>query len=605
MTRKYICTILIMVMITSLPQTTFASEILITKSISVFGEPKYKEGFTHFDYVNPLAPKRGKIKHPVYGTFDSLNPFIIKGIASPQIMLIYDTLLTQSADDHYSAYGLVASKIHQPSNKSWIAFEINPKAKFHDGKKITASDIKFTFEILRSKGSPFYRIYYSDVKQVTTINDSFIRFDFKQNSNNKELPLIIGQMPILPKHYWKNKDFTKTTLEIPLGSGPYRLSKIQAGKQLTFQRVKNYWAKDLNVNIGTYNFDTLQFDYYKDTTISLQALSSGDLDLREEYISKLWATSYDFPAIKNGDIIKAEIPHQRIPQMQAFFFNIRKDKFQDRNVRKAISLTFNFEWANKHLFYNQYKRTTSFFDNSELSAQGLPNTEEIKLLAPYKDILPKDIFSPLPNIPYNKNFMDVRTHLRQAVKLLKQSGYDFIDGKMTNLQTKQTLEFEIITNAANGNTFDRVLMPFINNLAKIGIKANLKKLDVNIYKNRYDKFDFDMIIGSFPQSHLPGNEQKEYWGSEAATRFGSRNIIGIQHPAIDSIIEKIISSNTKDNLVIATKCLDRILLKEYYAIPHWHLPYSRIAYKNIFGIPKITPPNGYQLMTWWIKEDKK
>lgn len=573
--------------------------------LSLYGEPKYTS-LKNFDYANPNAHKGGRIVLPAYGGFDSFNPFIFKGVPAYEAAgLTLDTLAVVPSDDISTAYPLVAEKFDLAPDHSYIGFILNPKARFHDGSKITADDVIFSFNSLVEKGSPLYKIYYSDVERVEKIDDNEVRFYFKPQSQNKELPLILAQLPVLSAKYWEGKDFAKPELKPMLTSGPYKVSKFEPGKFVVLERVKNYWAQNLPSRKGFFNFDEVRYDYYQDTTVTLQALFAGNIDLREEYIAKIWVTGYDNEQVKNGSIKKEELAHNNTAILQSFVFNLRRPQFQDKRVRQAIGLAFNFEWANQNLFYNQYRRLDSYFSNSEMAATGKPQGKELAILKQFAKDLPPEVFGELPSPPYHADYRKTREYLKQAVALLKEAGYDFVDGKMVNLETKQPLEVEVISNTANGASFTRVMLPFISNLAKIGIKMSFRNIEVNIFKNRLDNFDFDMAILSYPMSQMPGNEQKEMWGSQAADNKGSMNWAGVKNPIAEELINGFIKAQNKDDYLAYIKAFDRVMRHEYYLIPQWYAPYQRVAYRDKFEHPKTDLKVGLQTMTWWMKGVKK
>lgn len=573
--------------------------------IALYGEAAYDSGFKNFTYVNPEAPKGGRIVMPDYGGFDSFNPFIFKGISpATAVSLTLDTLAISPADDPSVAYPLLAEKFELPKDKSFVGFILNSKARFHNGTPVTADDVIFSFNSLIEKGQPLYKMYYADVERVEKINDLHVRFYFRKGSNNRELPLILSQMSILSKAGWDGKDFAKPSLKPMLGSGPYKIKNFQPGKFVVLERIKNYWAENLPTRKGFFNFDEIRFDFYQDTTVTLQALFSGNIDVREEYIAKIWMTGYNNDKIKNKQIIKEEIEHNNPAILQSFAFNIRKPKFSDRRVREAIGLAFNFDWANNKLFYNQYQRLYSYFTNTGMEATGLPQGHERQLLLPYKKQLPSSVFSKEFANPKHPDFKASRENLRLAVSLLKDAGYDFVDGKMTNLKTGEPLEFEVLSNSANGSSFTRVMLPFIDNLKKIGIKAVFRNLEVNIFKNRLDNFDFDMAIVSYGVSRMPGNEQREMWGSRSADTKGSYNVIGIKNQVVDALIEGLIKAQKKEDYEAHVRALDRVLLNEHYVIFQWYSPHNRVAYQNKFEYPQTKIKVGYQPFTWWIKKEK-
>lgn len=577
---------------------------VISDCIALYGESKYKSWFKHFDYVNAKAPQGGRLVLPAYGTFDNFNPYIFKGVAATFVAsLSFETLGFSPADDPFTVYPLLAEKFDLPKDKSYVGFILNPKAKFSDGSAVLADDVIYSFKAITEQGSPIYKMYYADVDRVEKINEREVRFYFKKNIKNKELPLILSQFSVFSAKDWKDKDFSKPRLEVPLGSGPYKVIDFQVNKFVELKKNPQYWGKNLPSRRGFFNFETIRYDYYQDTTVTLQALFAGNIDAREEYIAKIWMTGYDNELVKSGKIIKEQLEHNNPAMLQNFAFNLRRSKFEDRRVRKAIDLAFNFEWANTKLFYGQYRRLFSYFTNTGMEAVGLPEGKEKEILQRYKDRLNPEIFSVPYSPTFNIDMNNSRENLKKAVSLLKEAGYDFVDGKMTNLSTKEPLEFEILSSSANGSTFTKVMLPFIENLRKIGIKAVFRNLEINIFKNRLDNFDFDVAIISYPVSQLPGNEQREYWGSESADIKGSNNIIGIKNPVIDDLIKGLVAVQKKEDYVAYVKALDRVLLSENYMIFQWYSPYSRIAYRNKFGKPAAKYKIGFQPYLWWVKED--
>lgn len=571
--------------------------------IALYGEAKYPADFTHFAYVNPDAPKGGKIVMPEYGGFDNFNPFIFKGSASGTVAsLIWDTLGYSPLDDVATVYPLLAKEFELPEDKNYVGFILDENARFADGSPVTADDVIFSFNALVEKGAPIYRVYYADVESVKKINDRHVRFIFKPNSQNKELPLILSQLNIFSEKDWENRDFAKPSLQIPLGNGPYKIKSFQAGKYIVLERNPDYWGQNLPSRKGFFNFDEVRIDYYQDTTVTLQALFSGNIDVREEYIAKIWATGYDNDLVKSGHVIKKAIEHHNPAILQHFAFNLRRPKFQDKRIRRAIDLAFNFEWANEKLFYGQYQRLYSYFTNTDMEATGLPSGLEKEVLEEYRADLSDDVFTKPFSLPDNSTPYKLRQNLKQAVKLLNEAGYDFVDGKMTNLKTGEPLEFEILSNSANGTTFTRVMLPFIANLQKIGIKATFRNLEVNVFKNRMDNFDFDVAIMSYRMSSMPGNELKEMFGSQSADVKGSYNIMGIKNPVVDSLIDKIVTAQDKQHYEAYVKALDRVLLSEYYLMFQWYSKFNRVGYQNKFGIPQTDIKTGYQPFTWWSKE---
>ena len=576
------------------------AEINIAHAIAMHGEPKYPDSFQYVDYANPDAPKGGKIILSSTGSYDSFNPFILKGTAAAGIGNLYETLTTGSSDEAFTEYGLIAKTIEWPDDRSWVAFTIREEAVWHDGKKISPEDVIWTFNTLMEKGHPFYKYYYGDVVEVIQENDNKVRFNFKGNTN-LELPLIVGQLPVLPKHYWTNKNFEETSMDIPIGSGPYKIKTFDAGRTITYELDSDYWGRDIPIKKGTENFGVIQYEYYKDRSIEREAFKSGDIDLFSENTSKDWATSYDTPAVQNGLIKKELIEHQNPQGMQGFAFNTRKEIFEDKRVREALSYAFDFEWTNKNLFYNAYKRTNSFFENSELASSGVPSGGELDLLNDYRELLPQKLFQEEYNPPKTDGSGFMRKELQEATKLLQDAGWELQEGKLINKKSGSKFEFELLLVSP---AFERIVLPFKDNLAKLGIDVSVRTIDSAQYQNRLDGFDFDMIVSTFSQSLSPGNEQRNFWGSDAAKTNGSRNIIGISNEVIDSLIEKVISAKDREDLIVTTRALDRVLLWNHYVIPQWHISAYRTLYWDIFDKPSVRPKYSLGTNTWWVDADK-
>ncbi len=586
--------------LTSLASMATADEPEWSHGLAMHGDLKYGSDFENFDYVNPDAPKGGKVRLAAIGTFDSLNGFIVKGNAAVGIGAIYDSLMSNSADEAFSEYGQLAEAVRTPEDRSWVEFRLRPEARWHDGKPVTPDDVIWTFNTLLNEGSPFYRFYYGNVIKAYQTGERTVRFDFKE-STNRELPLIMGQLTVLPKHYWADKEFNKTTLEPPLGSGPYRIAKVDPGRSITLERVEDYWGASVPTQKGLFNFDEIQFDYYRDTTVALEAFKAGRFDYRAENASKLWATAYESPQVKDGRIKKEEIAHNRSTGMQAFVFNTRRDMFKDKNVRKALAYAFDFEWSNKALFYGQYTRTRSYFDNSELAATGLPSEDELKILEPLRGRIPDEVFTTEYNPPFTEGQRGLRTNLRTASKLLNDAGWVIKGKQRVNEKTGQALDFEILLVSP---LFERIVLPFAKNLEKLGVNASVRTVDSSQYRRRLDTYDYDVIVGGAGQSLSPGNEQRSFWGSVSADQEGSRNTIGIKDKAIDELIETLIAAPDRQSLITATRALDRVLQWGHYVIPQWHIPYDRVAYWNMFGRPDVTPTRGNQFFAWWVDPDK-
>ena len=567
-----------------------------THGVSLFGDLKYGPDFKNFDYVNPDAPKDGTMRRSAIGTFDTLNPFVIKGTPPSGVGEVFDTLAVRSEDEPSSIYGLVAENIELAPDKLSVLYTIRKEARFHDGAPMTPDDVVWTFEMLRAKGQPHYRSYYGDVTKVGKEGERGIRFYFK-SAENRELPQILGEMPVLSKVYWSGRDFEKTTLDPPLGSGPYKIESLDPGRSITYRRVADYWAADLPVNKGRYNVDVIRYDYYRDTTIALEAFKAGQYDVRSEISSKNWATGYDSPAFRAGLIKKEEIPNELPSGMQGFGYNLRRSLFQDPRVREALAYAFDFEWSNKELFYGAYTRTRSYFDNSELAATGMPQGEELKILEKFRGRIPEAVFTTEYEPPKYDGSGNIRDGLRAALKLLKEAGWAFKGEKLVNDETGQPFEFEILLVQPE---FERIVLPFKKNLERMGINARVRTIDPAQYQKRMETFDYDMTVVGFGESLSPGNEQREFWGSQAADEQGSNNLLGIKNPVIDELIEELIRAPDRPSLVAHTRALDRVLQYGYYVIPNYHLSAFRVAYWDKFRRPAISPKYAVGLDTWWV-----
>ncbi len=586
----------------AMPSLASAEQKLIERAhaIAMHGEPKYPAGFPHFDYVDPNAPKAGTMHMSASGTFDSFNPYIPKGNPAGAGSTT-ETLLTASADEPFTEYGLIAELMTYPEDRSWITFHLNPKARWHDGRPITPEDVVFSLNTLKEKGQPFYRFYYGSVASAEVTGERDVTFRF-QGGENRELPLILGQLPVLPKHYWEDRDFTKTTLEPPLGSGPYKVANFEPGRYVVLERVEDYWGKDLNVNRGQNNFDRIRYDYYRDPTVIREAVKAGDIDFYMENQAKAWAQDYNIEAVRNGWLKKEAIPHERPAGMQAFVMNLRRSVFADIRVRKAIALAFDFEWTNENLFFGQYTRSTSLFSNSELAASGPPSPEELELLEPYRDRLSSEVFGPPPEPPVTDGSGWPRDNLRKAFALLFEAGYEVRDLKMVDAETGRQLRFEMLLRA--GGAFRRVVLPFQRNLRRLGIDMIIREVDDAQYINRIRARDYDMISLGWGQSDLPGNEQRSYWTSEAADQPSSRNYAGLKDPVVDVLVQKLIAAPTRQVLVTRTRALDRVLLSHHFVVPNWYLSVDRILYWDKFSYPAVIPRMGTDISMWWWDEEK-
>jgi microcin C transport system substrate-binding protein len=570
-----------------------------THGLSIHGDLKYPPGFRHFAYVNPAAPKGGDVRLAATGTFDNLNPFILKGVPAQGMGSTFETLLVPSSDEPSSEYGLVAETVETPPDRSWVAFTLRAAARFHDGSPVTVDDVMWTFETLRTKGHPLYRTYYGAVASVEKTGPRTVRFTFKPG-DNRELPVILGQLPVLSKAYWSGRDFAKTTLEPPLGSGPYRVESFEPGRSITYRRVPDYWAAAVPVNVGRYNFDTIRYDYYRDDTVALEAFKGGAYDLRQEPSSKNWARAYDVPAVRDGRIRKEQIPNEVPTGMQGFVFNTRRPIFRDPRVRAALAAAFDFEWSNAHLFYGAYTRTRSYFSNSELASRGLPSPAELAVLEPFRGRVPDEVFTREYQPPSTEPG-GLRPNLVRALELLKEAGWVVRDLRLVNAETGEPFTFEILLDDA---TFERIALPFVKNLERLGITARVRTVDSAQYEYRLKQFDFDMTVAVFPQSLSPGNEQVDYWASVSADTPGSRNLPGVRDPVVDKLIELLIAAPDRAALVARTRALDRVLLWGHYVIPHFHISAFRVAYWDRFGRPKVPPKYELGVDTWWIDPQK-
>ena len=579
-----------------MPSTGFASS-----SIALGYTPKYADGFKHFDYVNPNAPKGGTMIVPGFGSFDSFNPFVLKGESADGIrQLIFEPLMVQSQDEAYSLYARLARDIQLASDKLSVTFRLDPRARFSNGDPVLAEDVKFTFDTLTSdKAHPRFRFYWADIKRAVVVNKYTIRFEFTRV--NPELHLIIAQMPVFSRKWVGDKSFDKLSRVFPIGSGPYTIEKFQLGKEIVYKRNPNYWARDLPSSKGMYNFDHIIYKYYRDETIMLEALKAGEYDFMLVNHSKQWARDYVGPQFDDGRIIKKELRHKNNAGMQGFVFNTRREIFKDRRVRRAVSLAFDFDWSNKNLFYNQYTRCNSFFSNSELASSGLPLGDELALLNQYRKQLSEDIFTKVWQPPKTDYPGALRKNLRQAQRLLNEAGWRVKDGVLQN-KAGRKFEFDVML-AQKG--FERIMAPFAYNLRKLGIIVHYRTVDVSLYNERMRSFNFDMVVASFGESQSPGNEQYDYWSSRAADQEGSQNYIGIKNPVVDALVNKVVFAKNRKALVTATHALDRVLLHGDYVIPNWYIATHRIAYWDKFDYPKTLSlyyqAEPWALSTWWLK----
>lgn len=565
-------------------------------ALSIHGDVKYGPDFAHFDYADPDAPKGGAVTLAAIGTYDSFNGFILKGVPAASLGLIYDTLMIGAEDEPFTEYGLLAESVDMPEDRSWVEFALRPEARWHDGAPVTADDVVWTFETLREKGHPFFRQYYADVESVASPAPGRVRFAFS-DTTNRELPLIVGQLTVLPRHYWEARDFEETTLEPPPGSGPYRIAEFDAGRSITYERAPDYWGRGLPVNRGRNNFDRVRFDYYRDNTIALEAFKAGEIDFRVENNSKDWATQYDFPARAEGHVVVDEVGHEIGTGMQGFWFNTRKDKFADARVRDALAHAFDFEWTNENLFYGQYARTESFYSNTELAASGRPEGLEAEILECFRGRLPEAAFG-APLAPPSTAGGSIRANLRKARGLLEEAGWAVRGGALVREATGAPMEIEFLLVSP---AFERVIGPYAKNLERLGVAARIRTVDSAQYQKRVEDFDFDMIVASIGQSQSPGNEQRNQWSSAAADIPGSQNYAGIEDPVVDALVDLVIQAPSRAALVAATRALDRALLQGRYLVPNWHIRSFRLAYWNKFGRPAQPPRYGLGFPgLWWI-----
>ncbi|WP_137885612.1 extracellular solute-binding protein [Pseudomonas sp. 2FE] len=591
---------------TSFPAFATLSE---SHGYAQFGALKYPASFTHFDWVNPDAPKAGTIRVMAFGTFDTLNSYTFKGSSpssTPNFQQYGVTELNEplmagtgqydpSGDEPASSYGLIAQSVEYSEDRSWVVFNLRPEARFHDGKQITAYDVAFSYRRLLKEGHPQYRTKLQEVQRVDILGRQRIRFVFKR-AGNPLLILRLGELPVLPQHYWKDRDFKATTFEPPLGSGPYKITKVLPGRQLLFERVKDWWGEKLPANRGKYNFDRVEVEFYRDSDVAFEAFKAGEFDFYIEHQAKNWANGYRFPAVMRGEVIRAEIPHQIPTQTQGLFMNSRRATFAEGKVREAMGLMFDFEWTNRTLFNDAYTRAKSYYPNSEFAAFGKPEGREWLLLSPYRKQLPASLFTEPFSVPQTDGRGIPRETLRRALGLLAEAGWKPSGQRLLNSRG-EPLRFEILL--VNPN-LERILQPYTENLASIGIQANLRTVDRAQYKQRLDQFDFDMILMTLAQTLSPGLEQWQYFHSSQVGVKGSKNYAGVAHPVIDSMLEQLLAAQSRDEQVAAARALDRVLLSQHYSIPNWYLNYHRLAYRNRFAFV-TTPPYTLGLRAWWLK----
>jgi microcin C transport system substrate-binding protein len=580
-----------------------------THGLSLFGDVKYPAGFPHFDYVNPAAPKGGVVRQTAVGTFDNFNMVVagVKG-AIGAIGEIYEALTVSSLDEVSTQYGLLAEAMSYPADYSSVTYRLRKEAKWHDGKPVTPDDVIFSLEAFK-KYHPFYSAYYRHVTKAEKAGPREIKFTFDA-PGNRELPQILGQLTVLPKHYWegtdsagKTRDISATSLEPPVSSGPYKIKSFVPGRSIVLERVKDYWGRETNINVGRNNFDELRYEYFRDSTVALEAFKGDQIDWRSENSAKNWATAYDFPAVTEKRVVLEEFPNRTVGIMQAFAFNIRRDKFKDARVRRAMNFAFDFEEMNRQIFFGQYTRIASYFEGTELASSGLPQGRELEILETVRDGVPPEVFTTEYTNPVGGSPEKVRANLREGLRLLKSAGYEIKDRKLVDAKTGTPFELELLTYDPN---FERVLLFFKPALERMGMTVSVRTVDATQYENRLRNWDFDVVVNSWAESLSPGNEQREFWGSQAADMPGSRNIVGIKNPAIDKLIERVIFTKDREDLVAATKALDRVLLWHHFVVPQWTYGKTRTARWDRFGRPAEMPKYGMSAFPdiWWFDADK-
>jgi microcin C transport system substrate-binding protein len=585
---------------------TLAPEALAGEArhgLSAFGELKYPADFKHFEWVNADAPKGGRLA--TIGTaartsFDSFNNFILKGDAAQGLDYLFDTLMVRAYDEPDAVYGLVARSAELAPGGSGVTFRLRKEARFADGSELTAADVVFSFDTLKEKGHPLYRLQLKDVVKAEALDASTVRYTFT-GTQVRDLPLVVAALPVLSKAYYTQHEFDQTTLEPPLGSGPYRIGDFKQGAFVTYRRREDYWARDLPVNKGRHNFDELRYEYYRDRTAQLESLKAGAYDLREEFTSRDWATAYDIPAVKQGRLIRLTLPDESPSGAQGFFLNTRRPKLADVRVRRALDLAFDFEWTNKNIFYGLYTRTESFFENSDMKAEGKPGPAELALLEPFRAELPPEAFGEPYKPPVSDGSGQDRKLLREAGRLLSEAGFEVKDGRRVNAKG-EVLELEFLS---TDPTTERLTQPYVKNLLALGIPASVRRIDPAQYERRVKSFDFDVVIQRFVLRLTPGPELRNFWGSEAAKTDGSFNLAGISHPAVDALVGKVVSAKSREELKTATKALDRVLRVGHYWVPHWYKAAHNVVYWDKFGRPAVKPRYERGIIhTWWYDAER-
>jgi microcin C transport system substrate-binding protein len=597
-------------------QNASAEDVKPRHAFTVLGEPALPADFKAFPYVNTNAPKGGDVNLASIGTFDSFNPFILRGTAVAQsvgawIILpggsgsgssvghLWETLLTSSADEIATGYCHLCESIEVPADKTWVAFNLRPQAKFSDGVPVMAEDVAWTYRTLLDQGRPSLRVQMADVKDVVVEGPRRVRFNFK-TTLNRELPLLVGGLPVLPKHFFDGRDFTKPLTDAPVGSGPYRIGNFDLGRAVTFTRDPNWWAADMPTGRGTNNFDRVHVEYFRDVTVAMEAFKAGRIDIRSENIAKNWATAYDFPAMNNGAVLKREYTHELPTGIQGYAMNTRRAIFADPRVRQAVALAFDFEWTNKNLFYSAYKRTLSYFNNTDNAATGLPGPDELKLLEPFRDHLPAGLLDKPFTLPVTDGSGNNTKELREALDLLRAAGWQVKDRKLLDAGG-QPAGFTILL---EDPSLERVALPYVQNLKKLGFDAKVRTVDAAQFQHLTDDFDFDMMMMIYPGGDIPGSELRDYWSCAGAKTQGSFNVMGVCDPAVDAMIEKVIAAQNRAELRTAARALDRLMSWGWYMVPNWYSQNFDIAFWDRFGNPEIPIREGFNFDSWWIDKAK-
>ena len=578
-----------------------AEESTIAHAIAMHGAPKHGPEFEHFNYANPDAPRGGTLIRSEIGSFDSLNPFIVKGDPAAGVAAyVFPTLMSRSWDEPFTMYGYLAERIETPEDRSWVTFHLNPNARWHDGTPITVDDVIFSMETHREFGTPGKRQYYQRIATVQRVGANGVRFNLNEDGD-RESPLVLALMPIFSKAYYTAHPFDQTSLEPPMGGGPYRIANVDPGRRIVYERVLDWWGDDLPAFRGQFNFQTLRYDYYRDATVALQAFTSGDYNYRLEFNLERWATAYDFPAARDGRVTLMDAPHGRAQGMRGMAYNVRRPIFQDRRVRQALTHALDFEWINRNYLRGQYRRIDSYFANSTMGARGLPEDRELALLEPYRGVLPAEVFAEPAPLPRTDGSGNIRAGLRQAGRLLDEAGWVIRDGNRVNADTGEPLTFEILLRSASD---ERIASSFAANLRRLGVEARVRTVESAQYTARVETFDFDMIIHRWGVSLSPGNEQTNYWGSVAAGNVGSRNYAGISDPVVDALAGEIADATDREALEAATRALDRVLRAGHYIIPLYFSDIDHIAFWGDLGFVEYDSLYGQiaNVDAWWSNE---